>query len=45
MFFFFLWDVCGGEWASEKLSGRVHLEGHSPKWQGLLKFSFEPCYI
>ena len=31
-----------GDWASEKLSGRVQLEGHSPKWRGLQKFSFQP---
>ena len=33
-----------GDWASEKLSGRVQLEGHSPKWRALQKFSFQPCY-
>ena len=32
-----------GDWASEKLSGRVQLEGHSPKWQALQNFSFQPC--
>ena len=32
-----------GDWASEKLSGRVQLEGHSPKWRVLRNFSFQPC--
>ena len=32
-----------GDWASEKLSGRVQLEGHSPKWQALRDFNFQPC--
>ena len=32
-----------GDWASEKLSGRVKLEGHSPKWGALQNFSFQPC--
>ena len=32
-----------GDWASEKLSWRVQLEGHSPKWQALQNFSFQPC--
>ena len=32
-----------GYWASEKLSGRVQLEGHSPKWRALQNFSFQPC--
>ena len=32
-----------GDWASEKLSGRVQLEGHSPKWRALRNFSFQPC--
>ena len=31
------------EWASEKLSGRVQLEDHSPKWRALRNFSFQPC--
>ena len=31
-----------GDWASEKLSGRVQLEGHSPKWRVLRNFSFQP---
>ena len=31
-----------GYWASEKLSGRVQLEGHSPKWRVLRKFSSQP---
>ena len=30
------------EWASEKLSGRVQLEDHSPKWRALRNFSFQP---
>ena len=33
----------GGDWAGEKLSGRVQLEGHSPRWRVLLNFSFQPC--
>ena len=32
-----------GDQASEKLSGRVQLEGHSPKWRALQNFSFQPC--
>ena len=38
--------VCGGDWASEKLSGRVQLEGHLPRWRVLQNFSFQPwvCY-
>ena len=32
-----------GDWTSEKLSGRVKLEGHSPKWRALQNFSFQPC--
>ena len=32
-----------GDWVSEKLSGRVQLEGHSPKWRALQNFSFQPC--
>ena len=32
-----------GDWASEKLSGRVQLEGHSPKWRVVRNFSFQPC--
>ena len=44
--------VCGGDWASENLSGRVQLEGHlprwpvlqnPPRWQVLQNFSFQPC--
>ena len=31
-------------WMSEKLSGRMLLEGHSPKWQALRNFCFQPCY-
>ena len=31
-----------GDWASENLSGRVQLEGHSPKWRALRNFSFQP---
>ena len=27
----------------DKLSGRVQLEGHSPKWRELRNFSFQPC--
>ena len=36
--------VCehGGDRASEKLSGRVQLEGHLPRWQVLQNFSFQP---
>ena len=34
--------VCRGDWASEKLSGRVQLEGHLPRWQVLQNFSFQP---
>ena len=30
------------DWASEKLSGRVQLEDHSPKWRALRNFSFQP---
>ena len=30
------------EWASEKLSRRVQLEDHSPKWRALRNFSFQP---
>ena len=33
-----------GDWASDKLSGRVQLEGHSPKWRELRNFSFQPCH-
>ena len=33
------------EWASEKLSGRVQLEDHSPKWRALQTFSFQPCHL
>ena len=29
--------------ASEKLSGRVQLEDHLPKWRALRNFSFQPC--
>ena len=29
--------------ASEKLSGRVQLEDHSPKWRALRNCSFQPC--
>ena len=31
------------DWASEKLSGRVQLEDHPPKWRALRNFSFQPC--
>ena len=31
-----------GDWASEKLSGRVQLEGHSTKRRVLRDFSFQP---
>ena len=34
-----------GDWASENLSGRVQLEGHSPKWRALRNFSFQPCHV
>ena len=34
-----------GDWASEKLYGRVQLEGHSPKWRALQNFSFQPWII
>ena len=30
------------DWAREKLSGRVQLEDHSPKWRALRNFSFQP---
>ena len=29
-------------WASENLSGRVHLEGYSPEWRLLSKLSVQP---
>ena len=32
-----------GDWESEKLSGRVKLEDHSPKWRALRNVSFQPC--
>ena len=35
--------VGGGDWASEKLSGRVQLEVHLPRWRVLQNFSFQPC--
>ena len=31
-----------GDWASEKLSVQVQLEGHSPKWRALRNLSFQP---
>ena len=31
-------------WASEKLSGRVQLEDHSPKWRAFRNFSFPPWH-
>ena len=31
-----------GDWATEILSGRVQLEGDSPKWRALQNFSFQP---
>ena len=31
--------------ASEIFSERVQLEGHSPKWQALQNFSFQPCLL
>ena len=31
------------DWASENLSGRVQLDGYSPKWRALRNFSFQPC--
>ena len=34
-----------GDWASEKLSGRVKLEDHSPKWQAFRNVSFQPCKL
>ena len=34
--------VSGGDWTSEKLSGRVQLEGHSLIWRVLKNFSFQP---
>ena len=34
-----------GHWASEILSGRVQLEGHSPKWRALQNFSFQPWFL
>ena len=33
-----------GDWASKKLSGRVQLEDHSPKWRALRNLSFQPWY-
>ena len=47
--FFFGVCVCvcvwGGDWASEKLSGRVQLEGHSLRWRVLRNFSFQPWLV
>ena len=34
--------VCGGDWASEKLSGRVQLESHSPRWRVLQNLVSNP---
>ena len=34
-----------GDWAGEKLSGRVQLKGHSPRWRALPNFSFQPCKL
>ena len=44
MFYVFFVCVELGDWASEKLSGRVQVEGHSPKWRALRNFSSQPCY-
>ena len=34
--------VCGGDWAREKLTGRVQPEGHSPRRRVLHNFSIQP---
>ena len=36
------WGLAVNVLASENLCGRVHFDGHSPKWRVLSKFSVQP---
>ena len=38
------WGLAVNVLASENLCGRVHFDGHSPKWRVLSKFRVQPWY-